>query len=103
MAEAKTKELSTAAKLAIALQENRELTRKLYTLRGEAPPPSDGAAGHAGGGLVQEAARAEVAAQQGLGVGLRAAERADQRQLAPSSRGRTSQRVQGHAGSPPRP
>ena len=39
---AETKELSTAAKLAIALQENRELTRKLYTLRGEAPPNEHG-------------------------------------------------------------
>eukprot|EP00322_Chrysochromulina_rotalis_P008548 CAMPEP_0115863104 /NCGR_PEP_ID=MMETSP0287-20121206/18522_1 /TAXON_ID=412157 /ORGANISM="Chrysochromulina rotalis, Strain UIO044" /LENGTH=85 /DNA_ID=CAMNT_0003317551 /DNA_START=28 /DNA_END=285 /DNA_ORIENTATION=+ len=28
----------TAAKLAAALEKNRELTRKLYTLRGEAPP-----------------------------------------------------------------
>ena len=36
------KPLSTAAQLAIELERNRELTRKLYTLRGEAPPNEHG-------------------------------------------------------------
>ena len=37
-----SKEPSPAAQLAIELQRNRELTRVLYTLRGEAPPNDHG-------------------------------------------------------------
>jgi hypothetical protein len=40
----KAKEPSVAAQLAIELQKNRELTRVLYTLRGEAPPNDHGCA-----------------------------------------------------------
>ena len=36
------KEASVAAQLAVELERNRELTRKLYTLRGEAPPNEHG-------------------------------------------------------------
>lgn len=35
---------STAEKLAFELKRNRDLTRKLYTLRGEAPPNEHGCA-----------------------------------------------------------
>ena len=36
------KQPSVAAQLAIELERNRELTRTLYTLRGEAPPNEHG-------------------------------------------------------------
>ena len=36
--------MSTGAKLAVALQRNRELVTKLYTIRGEAPPDDAGCA-----------------------------------------------------------
>ena len=39
-----SKDPSPAAQLAIELQKNRELTRVLYTLRGEAPPNDHGCA-----------------------------------------------------------
>ena len=35
---------SVSAQLAIALEKNRELTRKLYTIRNEAPPDDAGCA-----------------------------------------------------------
>lgn len=39
---AEEKKPSLAAQLAIELQRNRELTKTLYTLRGEAPPNDHG-------------------------------------------------------------